>query len=79
VSDPHTCNSNGNTKINNKVKSVGQECPTHTCYVNPNSKINPNVKGVGQECPTHTCNSNPKFLSSLLIARPRATCSLLVS
>jgi hypothetical protein len=73
----HTCkfNPNGKGKINHKVKGVGQECPTHTCNINPNGrrKINRNVKGVGQECPTHT-----GCFTSLLFARSRATCSLLV-
>ena len=97
---PCNINSDGNPKIDPKVKGVGQECPTHTGKPNRNGKgnINPKIKGVGQECPTHTCkpningksNSNPNVkgvgqeclshtgcLTSLLFARPRATCSLL--
>jgi hypothetical protein len=37
-------------RINELIKSVGQECPTHTS----NTKINSKGKGDGQECPAYT-------------------------
>jgi hypothetical protein len=62
---------------------VGHSCPTLLTLglllvlrrtstdkgVNP--KLKTKVKSVGQECPTHTA-----YLTSLLSARPTATCSL---
>src|ERR1017187_1782799 len=82
----HTSNTNTNINIesNPNPKGVGQECPTHTCNCKINGKGNPKVKSVGQECwptqatPRSAARSHTSYLTSLLIALPRATPSLLV-
>jgi len=56
-------------KINNKVKGVGQECPTHMGNTNTKSNGNTKVRSVGQQCPT------PPLVASTSTARsaPRST------